>query len=172
MSAESKIDATLTSPLRGEVGAQRRVRGVKVSARSIDRARTLRRNQTDAERAFWNPIRNRQLGGFKFVRQFPVGSYVADFVCRAEMLIVELDGGQHAVARTDEERTTFLNEHGYAVLRFWNNEILENKEGCCLALLSVLEGTPSPDLRFAPATLSPEGAGGRGATLKLTGEKK
>ena len=149
----------LTSPLRGEVAAQRRVRGTKPSAPAVARARALRQSSTDAEQELWMIVRNRQIDGQKFVRQYPIGPYVADFACRDAMLVVELDGGQHAESTSDGKRTAYLNAQGYSVLRFWNNELLGNREGCWMALHSVLTGNPSPDLRFAPATLSPEGRG-------------
>jgi len=128
-----------------------------------DRRRNLRVNATDAENALWYALRNRQLAGHKFVRQFSVGPYIVDFVCRENALIIEVDGGQHDDCAKDEARTTFLNREGYAVLRFWNNEVLTNREGVLFAIHSVLQGHPSPDLRFAPATLSPKGRGIRGA---------
>jgi len=78
-------------------------------------------------------------------------------------VIVELDGSQHAENLADERRTAFLNAEGYAVLRFWNNEVIQNRDEVCLAILQVAEGTPSPDLRFAPAALSPSGRGIIGA---------
>jgi very-short-patch-repair endonuclease len=149
----------LTSPLRGEVGAQRRVRGTKSPAPAVARARTLRQLSTDAEHVAWNMLRNRQIDGKKFVRQYPVGPYIVDFACRDAMLVVELDGSQHADSASDERRTEYLNARGYSVLRFWNNDVLSNREGCWLTIQSVLRGIPSPDLRFAPATLSPEGRG-------------
>ena len=149
----------LTSPLRGEVAAQRRVRGTKSSAPAVKRVRALRQSSTDAEHVIWQMLRNRQIDGKKFVRQYPIGPYVADFACRDEMLVVELDGGQHAESASDEKRTAYLNTHGYSVLRFWNNDVLGNREGCWLTIQAVLRGNPSPDLRFAPATLSPEGRG-------------
>lgn len=104
-------------------------------------------------------LRNRQIDGKKFVRQYPIGPFVADFTCREAMLVIELDGGQHAESTSDEKRTAYLNAHGYSVLRFWNNDVLTNREGCWLSIQSVLRGDPPPDLRFAPATLSPEGRG-------------
>ncbi|GGF41041.1 hypothetical protein GCM10011321_34730 [Youhaiella tibetensis] len=150
--------STPTSPLRGEVDAQRRVRGAKVL-----RARQLRIRASDAENRLWYHLRNRALGGFKFARQLPIGPYVADFVCRERNLVVELDGGQHDWSTTDARRTEWLNGQGYSVVRFWNNEVLANTDGILEMLLAVLEGNPSPDLRFAPATLSPTGRGTRGA---------
>ena len=82
----SPTDAAATSPLRGEVDAQRRVRG------SVSRARALRRNETEAEHVLWSVLRNRQLGGYKFVRQLQIGHYFADFACREAALVVEVDG--------------------------------------------------------------------------------
>jgi very-short-patch-repair endonuclease len=157
--SQSEDMPPLTSPLRGEVAAQRRVRGSKPSARAVARARSLRKTGTDAEQLLWQMVRNRQINGQKFVRQYPIGPYVADFACRDAMLVVELDGGQHAESASDEKRTTYLNIQGYSVPRFWNNEVLSNREGCWRIIQSVLQGNPSPDLRFAPATLSPEGRG-------------
>lgn len=116
-----------------------------------------------AENRLWYVLRNRGLHGHKFVRQFPVGPYTADFACREAALIVELDGGQHAENRTDEMRTAMLNGEGYSVLRFWNDEVIRNRDTVCALILGVIEGSPSPDLRFAPATLSPSGRGTRGA---------
>ena len=140
------------------------MRGAKLSAGKVARPRRLRRAETDAEHRLWNMIRDRRVQGAKFVRQYPIGPYVADFVCRERMLVVEADGGQHSESTGDEVRTAFLNARGYDVLRFWNNEIIENSEGCWTALTAVLLGDPSPDWRFAPATLSPEGRGDLTAT--------
>jgi very-short-patch-repair endonuclease len=110
-------------------------------------------------------LRGRAVGDAKFVRQHPIGRYVADFVCREQMLIVEADGGQHSESKSDRQRTAFLNARGYSVLRFWNNDILQNPEGCWIVLTAVLDGNPSPDLRFAPATLSPEARGEQAANF-------
>ena len=126
------------------------------------RARRLRREETDAERRLWYRLSGRVLAGHKFVRQVPLGPYVVDFLCRSERLVVELDGEQHIDSRSDERRTVFLNKNGYSVLRFWNHEVLREREAVLDAILAVLEGkisSPSPGLRFAPADLSPEGRG-------------
>jgi very-short-patch-repair endonuclease len=93
-------------------------------------AKELRKNATDAERLLWNYLKARQLEGLKFRRQEQIGSFIADFVCYERGVIVEADGGQHAQEKgRDEERTQWLNSQGFAVLRFWNNEILTNIEG-------------------------------------------
>ncbi len=123
------------------------------------RPRQLRKAATLAENHLWYVLRNRGLARQKFVRQLPIGPYIADLACREIGLVIELDGGQHADNETDVVRTAYLNAQGYSVLRFWNNEVLDNRDGVLLAILSIIEGTPSPDLRFAPATLSPMGRG-------------
>ncbi|MGD9162404.1 MAG: DUF559 domain-containing protein, partial [Desulfobacteraceae bacterium] len=93
-------------------------------------ARVLRRNSTDAERKLWYDIRARQLDGFKFRRQQQLGGYIVDFVCFEKSLIIELDGGQHAINREkDIERDSWLKKEGFHVLRFWNNDVLSNDEG-------------------------------------------
>jgi len=92
-----------------------------------ERRRELRRNQTDAERAFWTKVRNKQFHGMKFFRQYSFGSYILDFYCPEKKLAVELDGEQHNLPEGreyDVERTNYLNAHGIEVVRFWNNEVL------------------------------------------------
>ncbi|MBN9087312.1 MAG: endonuclease domain-containing protein [Reyranella sp.] len=89
-----------------------------------DFARELRNNATNAERRLWHHLRRRQLSGFKFRRQRPIGPYICDFVCLEAGLIVELDGGQHAerVAH-DMRRDDFLRTEGFRILRFWNDDV-------------------------------------------------
>ena len=101
-------------------------------------ARTLRRDSTEAEKLIWAAVRNRQLGGFKFRRQWSVGPFVVDLACIEAKLVVELDGGQHGGAR-DADRTRFLESQGYAVLRFWNNDVIENRDGVLATILSAVE---------------------------------
>jgi very-short-patch-repair endonuclease len=95
---------------------------------SIQRARSLRVNCTDAEAVLWQKVRNSHLG-YKFCRQVPMGIYTADFACLELKLVVEFDGGQHVDSRKDEIRTKFLNSLGFEVVRYWNNEIVENIDG-------------------------------------------
>ena len=153
--------APATSPPRGEVDAQRRVRALGRKADSTIKARKLRIASTQAERLLWARLRNRHLGGFRFVRQYPIGPYFADFVCREAMLVVELDGGQHSDSRSDVVRDRFINAAGYGVLRYWNNDVTRNLGGVLETLLLVLEGRPSPGLRYAPATLSRDAGEGK-----------
>lgn len=104
--------------------------------RKVRVERSLRGQQTDAERKLWFALRDRRLGGFKFVRQEAIGPYIVDFVCRERGLVIEVDGGQHAENKNDARRDAYLTSERYRVLRFWNNDVLINREG---VLLSILE---------------------------------
>jgi very-short-patch-repair endonuclease len=96
---------------------------------SKKRQRALRTNMTDAEQTLWKVLRGRQFSGHKFRRQHPFGDYVLDFVCLENKLIIEVDGGQHcSQSEYDEVRTKRLQSAGFHVLRFWNNEVLEEFE--------------------------------------------
>ena len=107
--------------------------------RNREFARRLRRTQTDAERLLWFRLRDRRLGGWKFKRQVPIDRYVVDFVCADGKLIVEIDGGQHDQHRErDGNRTAALEAMGYLVLRFWNNEVLQNTSGVLETILSTV----------------------------------
>ena len=93
-------------------------------------ARNLRKNQTDAEQILWHQLRSRRFLNFKFRRQYPVEPYIADFICLELKLIIEIDGSQHCdQCDKDTERTLFLNQRGFKVVRFWNNELFDNIEG-------------------------------------------
>ena len=108
-------------------------------------ARALRHNQTDTERELWHLLRGRELAGFKFRRQVPLGEFVADFVCLSERLIVELDGGQHlGRADHDARRTAWLESQNFRVLRFWNNDVFQHREAVLQTILSSLV-TPHPN---------------------------
>ena len=110
-----------------------------------ERARSLRQNATDAEKRLWTYLRNRRLAGFKFRRQMPVEPYIVDFACLDARLIVEIDGGQHAEQQTyDMNRSRFLESRGYRVLRFWNNEVLQETDAVLERIRLVLLESPSP----------------------------
>ena len=105
------------------------------------KARELRHQSTDAERKLWSVLRNRQLDGYKFRRQVPIGNYTVDFVCFAKKVIVEVDGEQHqARAEYHEQRTRWLESRGFRVVRFWNNQVLNETDGLCEAISAVLQG--------------------------------
>lgn len=111
------------------------------SDEEIDRARQLRRNSTEVEKRLWHHLRANQLDGHKFRRQHLVEGYYLDFPCEAEKLAVELDGGQHndeAAKARDAARTARLALSGWRVLRFWNNELIENIEGVVLTIRHAL----------------------------------
>ena len=100
---------------------------------------------TDAERAIWNSIRNRQLGDFKFRRQHPIGPFIVDFLCVARRIIIEVDGGQHALnTGYDVKRSDFLRNKGYRILRFWNSDVLQQKSEVLEEILLNLMESPSP----------------------------
>jgi very-short-patch-repair endonuclease len=124
-------------------------------------ARQLRRDQTDAERVLWFCLRDRRLNGLKFKRQVPIDKYIVDFCCAEARLIVELDGGQHAI-RDETNRTAILEAMGYLVLRFWNNDVLQNTEGVLEEILNTANRHPQQPPHLVPL---PSGERGRsGAT--------
>jgi very-short-patch-repair endonuclease len=93
-------------------------------------AKELRKNSTEAESILWNRLRSRQIEGIKFRRQQPIEGYIVDFVSFEKRIIIELDGGQHAKEHEkDRIREGILEENGFRILRFWNNEIFENLDG-------------------------------------------
>src|SRR5579862_8093971 len=102
-------------------------------------ARKLRATQTDAELRLWSRLRRKQLAGFRFRRQHPLGNYVVDFFCAEAKLIIEIDGGQHAEESPTRER--WLKARGYRVIRFWNNDVLANTEGVLLKIKEALQQT-------------------------------
>lgn len=110
-----------------------------------NRARALRATMTDAERALWRCLRMRQLGGFRFRRQHPVGPWILDFACLERGLVVEVDGGQHADAPRDVLRDAGLRRRGLQVLRVWNHEVLGNMNGVLELILSTLAPGPHPN---------------------------
>jgi very-short-patch-repair endonuclease len=98
---------------------------------------------TDVERLLWHALRGRQLNGHRFRRQHPIGSYIADFACIEQQLVLELDGGQHQEqAQYDERRTAYLQVHGWQVLRFWNNDVINNFDGVLFAIAEHLKALP------------------------------
>ena len=110
-----------------------------------EKARALRNNMTEAEKCLWFRIRCKQLSGYKFRRQQPIGPFIVDFVCLSKRLIIELDGGQHArQTEDDEHRTQWLEQQGFRVMRFWNNDIRDNIDGVLMNILSVLDLAEPP----------------------------
>lgn len=111
---------------------------------SVQRARRLRRDKTEAEKRLWRKLRE-AFPGARFRQQSPVGPYIADFLSFRHKLIVELDGGQHALAQSaDARRTAFLEAQGYRVIRFWNNDVLANTDGVLQSIAMALHPHPDP----------------------------
>ena len=107
-----------------------------------DRARSLRKGDTVAEQKLWEVLRNRRLGGLKFVRQLPIGRYFADFACRQMKFVVEVDGATHSEAHEqahDAKREAFMLQQGWVVLRCWNHDVFKNISGVCDSILIVTD---------------------------------
>jgi very-short-patch-repair endonuclease len=107
-----------------------------------NRSRVLRSRPISAEEKLWSHLRNRQLGGHKFVRQIPIGSYFADFVCRERKVIVEVDGGTHSTEEEtarDERRTHHIQHLGYRVFRISNDDVYNHLECALDALLAFID---------------------------------
>jgi very-short-patch-repair endonuclease len=105
-------------------------------------ARSLRQEQTVAEKHLWARLRGNELAGFTFRRQFPIGEFIADFCCTKSKLVIELDGAQHGddagQVAEDNRRTALLSARGYRVVRFWNEEVFANLEGVLERILAEL----------------------------------
>ena len=123
------------------------------SRRTQANATRLRKHPTDAERRLWYTLRRRQLLGYKFRRQYAIGPFVADFACLEAGLVVEVDGGQHSERRAgDEERTRFMEERGFRVLRFWNDAVLKDTDAVLEVILQALRPHPDPPPQAGPAS--------------------
>jgi very-short-patch-repair endonuclease len=120
---------------------------------TILRARELRQTANPAEMCLWNALKGRQLGGHKFTRQYPVGPYFADFACRREFLLIEIDRSQHFESAYDERRDQFLLDEGYSILRLPSVSVLQHRDVVCETILAALERrvedfVEAADLRF------------------------
>lgn len=136
------------SPSSGEGWGGGRVRVPKEKRLVLKQhARRLRHEMTDAERKLWQVLRARQCEGMRFCRQMRLDNYIVDFVCLERKLIIELDGGQHALqSGYDGRRDAYLQSQGFRLIRFWNHEVMANLEGVMMAVRSALTPTlPSPE---------------------------
>ena len=109
---------------------------------NLETAKALRKNSTLSEQKLWAQLRNRQLDGFKFRRQVPIGPFIVDFVCLNQKLVVELDGWTHSTPEElsyDQRRTAFLNSEGYRVVRFDNIQSLHGMDGLLTLILDQLK---------------------------------
>ena len=144
------------SPLAGEGQLSRsesRERGRR-KAKLRNHAKAMRSQPTGAEHRMWQLLRAHRFAGFKFKRQEPLDFYIADFVCFAARLIIELDGSQHADSAYDERRDRYLKAQGFRIIRIWNNDLFTNEEGVAELILSVLETPPLPAQPAAELSLS------------------
>lgn len=117
---------------------------MKVKHRTRQRSRNFRAAMADAEAILWSRLQRKQLHGYRFQRQHPIGEFITDFACREAMLIIELDGATHSTADErayDERRTAFIESKGWTVIRFWNADVFDNLNG---VLNSILMRLPPP----------------------------
>ena len=111
----------------------------------LNNAKTLRTNRTEAEQRLWYHLRAHRFMGLKFKRQKPMGRYIVDFVCMEQRLIIELDGGHHSEqVAYDQHRDAWLRSQGYTVLRFWNNEVMQQLEGVLEQIHCTISLSPGP----------------------------
>ena len=123
-------------------------------------ARKLRRNSTRAEALLWRRLKAGQLDGIKIRRQQPIGNFIVDFVSFEKRIVIELDGGQHAITKSrDNDRDRWLVDKGFITMRFWNNDVFENLDGVLAVIRQkcIARTSPSPD----PSRQ------GRGSSVKL-----
>ena len=122
----------------------------KVPAKLRTNARALRKNSTDAERVLWSELRDHRLNGVGFRRQVPIDNYIADFMCHAARLVIELDGGQHFSGRgeqADAARSAVIEAKGFRVLRFSNHAVMTNRVGVLETIAAAIaERAPTPTL--------------------------
>lgn len=126
----------------------------------IQRARVLRQSGNSAENRLWHYVRNRQLSGLKFVRQWPIGPYFADFACRERRLVVEIDGSQHMNSVYDDRRDRFMCDQGWSVARFWYADVLNRMDTVLDTLVAVVDGrindtVRSREFRFLMTEIGP-----------------
>ncbi len=119
--------------------------GAEGHRRMLNNAKTLRSKQTEAEQRLWYHLRAHRFLGLKFKRQKPMGRYIVDFVCLEQRLIIEIDGGQHSEqVDYDQDRDAWLRSQGYTVLRFWNNDVMQQLESVLEQIRCTLSPGPSP----------------------------
>ena len=115
----------------------------RINPLTTTRARSLRIGMTETERLLWQVLRGKQINGHRFRRQHPIGKYIADFACIEQKMAIELDGGQHQDQRAyDKQRSAFLKMQGWQVLRFWNNDVLNNIDGVLASIAERLTDAP------------------------------
>ena len=140
------LNDVVSSPRRGEAGRGAETAHRYPLSKTLQNARELRKNLTDAETLLWSLLRKEQLG-IKFRKQHPIGPYIADFACLNPKLIIELDGGQHneeTARKRDNARTAFLEQQGFKVIRFWNHDLLQKTESVMKSIYNTISEMDSP----------------------------
>jgi very-short-patch-repair endonuclease len=125
-----------------------------VSQRNRKNAKAMRREMTEAELKLWNEIRAHRLMNLGFRRQVHIAGYIVDFACPAKKLIVEVDGSQHGEddnAAKDSARTTRLEQDGWTVLRFWNDDVIRDMDAVCRHIVIAAGLMAEDELRQAEA---------------------
>ena len=121
-------------------GGDKATEGFKMNKLLKQRSRDLRKNLTDAEQKLWQKLRNKQINDHKFRRQFVLGNYIVDFICLDKRLIIEVDGGQHMEnVDYDSQRDEWLKNQNFKVLRFWNNQVLNEIDSVLEVIVKNLE---------------------------------
>jgi len=129
------------------------------NGKRTERARQLRQIDNDAEAWLWSELRGRRLNGFKFVRQLIIGPYFADLACREKMLVIEVDGSQHAGSEYDRKRNEFMGMNGWSVARFWNVDVIAKRDSVLETIVAICEDRLAErvigtDFTFLPATVA------------------
>lgn len=145
-------------------GGKGALRFPNVPSEAIEFARKLRHEQTDAESMMWYLLRDRRLGGHKFRRQHPMPPYTLDFYCHEAGLVIELDGGQHAESARDARRDAWLGQQGLRVVRFWNNQVLQETEAVLSEVWAALHAGARPHPR--PLSQGERGEGPKQAGIR------
>ncbi|MBS0529595.1 MAG: endonuclease domain-containing protein [Proteobacteria bacterium] len=136
---------------------------------TTSRAKSLRKSMTDAERRLWYRLRAHRLANIKFKRQAVIGRHVVDFVCFERSLVIEVDGGQHDGQASDLTRDRWLTNEGFRVMRFWNNEVLNNTDAVLSRILEAMADPayPSPGTPLRGAPPSPTRGEGNNRRSKI-----
>ena len=174
MSERPKLTLTVGSPAEEEAGgATDRTRAWNVSAARAEKlkeqARDMRRNPSPAEALLWDRLKDKQCGGFSFTRQVVMGSAIVDFACRSRWLVVETGGGSEAEATRNALSDRKLTEVGVRVLRFADEDVLEDTDRVIDAILAELQkpfDRPRPANRQPPRARSDSAMRGRSTGYK------
>jgi very-short-patch-repair endonuclease len=127
------------------LGERVRKLSAMTESKVLSNAKILRTQQTEAEQRLWYHLRAHRFMSLKFKRQKPIGRYIVDFVCMEQMLVIELDGGQHSEQiEYDQRRDAWLKNRGYTVLRFWNNAVMQELDGVLEQIRLMIIHEPSP----------------------------